>query len=66
MIKDKKTLEKFERDLAKRTEVNYRKNRKIFDELLKEAWKLKVFPLKDPLDGIEVDIRIAKILNSVR
>ncbi len=28
-----------------------------------EAVDLGVLPLKDPLEGIEVDIRIAKILN---
>jgi hypothetical protein len=30
----------------------------------KEAVALGAFPPKDPLEGIEVDINIAKILNS--
>jgi hypothetical protein len=31
----------------------------------KEGVQLGVLPMKDPLDGIEVDIRIASILNHV-
>jgi hypothetical protein len=30
-----------------------------------EGRKLGVLPLKDPLEGIEVDIRMARILNHV-
>lgn len=66
MIKDKKALEEFERELAKRTKANYKKNLQIFDALLEHAKKLKVFPPKNLLEGIEVDIRIARILNSVK
>jgi len=39
---------------------------RIFEAMWKEAMLLGVLPLKDPLEGIEVDIRIARILNDVR
>jgi len=37
---------------------------KIFEWMWREAVTLGVFPMKNPLEGIEVDIRIAKTLNS--
>jgi hypothetical protein len=52
--------------LVKNSKPDYKKNLKIFEELLKEATCLKVFPPANPLEGIEVDIRITKILNSVK
>ncbi len=65
MIKDQTLLEKFEADLIKSTKTDYQRNLKIFEGMLEEALYLKVFPLKDPLEGIEVDIKIAKVINSV-
>jgi hypothetical protein len=64
MVKNPKLLEKFERELLKKEKLSYIENLKIFDSLLKEAIALGILPLKNPLDGIEVDIKIAKILNS--
>jgi hypothetical protein len=37
----------------------------IFEGMYKEAVYLKAIPLKDPLDGIEVDIKIARVSNGV-
>ena len=64
MVRKGKILEKFEKDLMKRTKPDYKKNLKIFDELYKEARILGKIPAKNPLEGIEVQIRIARILNS--
>lgn len=36
---------------------------KIFTDMWNEGIRLHVLPSKDPLEGIEVDIKIAKILN---
>ena len=66
MIKNAKLLEEFERKLSRRTPPNFFKNAAIVDALLTEAQLLGVWPPKDPMEGFEVDIRIAKILNSVR
>ena len=33
--------------------------------MYKEAVALGVFPRKDPLEGIEIDIKIAKVVKSV-
>lgn len=37
---------------------------RLFSGMWEEAVALGVFPMKDPLEGIEVDIRVAAILNS--
>jgi hypothetical protein len=38
---------------------------KIFEGMYKEAVYLNIIPLKDPLDGLDVDIKIARVINSV-
>ncbi len=65
MIKDKNLLEQFERDLVRKEKADYFKNLQIFEHMLEEAIYLEILPPKNPLEGIEVDIRIAKIINSV-
>ncbi len=36
----------------------------IFESLWNEGKKLGVLPPKEPLEGIDIDIKVAKILNS--
>lgn len=43
--------------------ADFKKNLQIVDAMYQFARSLGVFPPKDPLDGIEADIRIAKALN---
>ena len=65
MIKDKKVLEDFNNRYIKNCKLTYEEKLKIYDSLLSVAFSLKVLPLKDPLEGIETDIEIARILNSL-
>jgi hypothetical protein len=65
MIKGRE-FEAFERELIRREEPDLERNLKLVDALYREAVVLGVFPLKDPLEGLEVDIRIAKVINSVQ
>ncbi len=65
MVKNPKLLEKFESELSAKEKTDYFKNLQIVEELYQEARALGIFPLKDPLDGIEIDIKIARVLNSV-
>ena len=65
MVKDAKKLEMFEKELMKSEKPDPLKNFKIVEALYDEAVALGAIPLKDPLDGIEVDIKIAKAVNSV-
>jgi len=61
----KEEFYKFEKELLKNEKLDVKRNFQIVEALYKEAVTLGVFPLKDPLEGLEVDIRIAKVVNSV-
>ena len=63
MIKNSHILEKFEKEQIIKSKNTYQQNLAIYESLWQEGVTLKVFPLKDPLDGIEKDIEIARILN---
>jgi hypothetical protein len=65
MIKDKEILRKFESNLISNQGcVSYDQSRKLFAAMWKEGMLLGVFPSADPQAGLEVDIRIARILNT--
>ncbi|MGH8104344.1 MAG: hypothetical protein ACREJQ_07480 [bacterium] len=66
MIKDRATLERFEARRIRDDEANLVRNLKIVEALYREAMALGVFRSDDPLDGIEVDLRIAWAINRVR
>ncbi|MFC1824633.1 hypothetical protein ACFL9T_18150 [Thermodesulfobacteriota bacterium] len=63
MIKEYGLVEKFEKSEKMSSAPDYFKHLHIFEQLYHEAKTLGIFPLKDPLDGIEVDIRLAMVLN---
>lgn len=65
MVKDAKLLAEFEKAYTSSEKPNFFEALKIFEAMWREGLSLGVLPLKDPLEGIEVDIRIARILNSV-
>lgn len=65
MIKNRKELQKFEDELVQAEKVDIFKNFRILDAMYNEAASLGAFPLKDALSGIEIDIKIAKVINSV-
>ncbi len=56
-------LQQFEHRLIKQTPPDYYTNLKIVEALFQEATTLGIFPLSNPLDGIEVDIHYAKVIN---
>lgn len=58
-------LQKFELDFLKKEKVDILRNFRIAEALYREAVTLGIIPLKNPLDGIEVDLKIARVVNSV-
>lgn len=58
-------FQRFEIEILRNEKLDIKKKFKIVEALYKEAVALGVFPLKDSLEGLEVDIRIAKGINSV-
>jgi hypothetical protein len=59
MMKNPRMLKQFEKE-----KLNYAEALKLFEAMWNEAVALKVLPSKDPLEGIEKDIKIARILNA--
>ena len=65
MIKDGEILRKFERTfISGQGRLSYAQSRKLFTAMWKEGVTLGVFPSVDTLAGVEVDIRMARILNT--
>lgn len=65
MIKNREELHKLENELSRIEKVDILKNFRIVEAMYKEAISLNAFPMRDALAGIEVDIKIAKVVNSV-
>ena len=63
MIRRPDLVAAFEADLSRREPVDHRRNLAVFEALYREALALGVLPGDDPLEGIDVDIRLARILN---
>jgi hypothetical protein len=66
MVRSWKFFRDFEEKLIGTTPVDHFANLKIADELFRQAKSLGIFPLKNPLEGIEVDIERSRVFNSVR
>jgi len=65
MIKNPEILKKLEDSLIRNEgKVPFNQSIRLFTSMWNEGVRLGVLPPKEPLEGIEVDIRIAKVLNS--
>lgn len=64
-IRRRREIEDFEIDFLRKEKVDIARNFRMVEALYKEAVTLGVIPLKNPLDGIDVDLRMAKVVNSV-
>jgi hypothetical protein len=65
MIKNSEKLRKFELQIIKKEKKTFRQNLKLVEAMYEEAFSFGIFPPKDALAGIDVDLRIAKVVNSV-
>jgi hypothetical protein len=64
MVRDGDTLRRFEEDLIRRErQRSFRESLQLYEAMWKEAVALGVLPLSDPLDGIEADLELARVLN---
>lgn len=64
MIKNSHILKEFEDSLARKEgQIKPPKAFGIFSSMWKEAMSLGIIPFKDPLAGIEIDIKVARVLN---
>jgi hypothetical protein len=65
MIKRTATLEAFERKMLVSEKIDIDERLRLMDSLYREAVAFGAFPLKDPLEGLDVDIKYARVINSV-
>ena len=65
MVKNNPRLKEFEDNYKRRDKPDILNNLQLLDSLYKEARALSAFPLREPLEGLEIDIKIAKVINSV-
>jgi hypothetical protein len=65
MITRSREPDQFEDGLIRKNKPGYIENYKIVNALYEEAKALKIFPLDDPLDGIEADNKISQALYSL-
>jgi hypothetical protein len=64
MVRDGDTLRRFEDDLIRREpQRSFQESLKLYEAMWKEAVALGILPPSDPLDGIEADIELARVLN---
>ncbi|HDZ77430.1 MAG TPA: hypothetical protein ENH41_05050 [Candidatus Omnitrophica bacterium] len=63
MVKDRKLLEKFNREDKRRNRYSYQQSLRIFEALWQEACSLGILPLKNIVEGVEADFRIARAIN---
>ncbi|OGP62776.1 MAG: hypothetical protein A2V65_10365 [Deltaproteobacteria bacterium RBG_13_49_15] len=63
MIQNSDLLLEFEKRRLESAPFDYFTNLRIFEALYQEARRFHILPLRDPLEGIDVDIRIAKCVN---
>jgi len=66
MVRNKPKLREFYRKLIEKENIPYEKALLIYEALHQEAVSLGSINSENILDGIEVDIRIAKAVNSLR
>ena len=65
MIKNRRKLDEFYRKLDAEENLSYQKALAIYEALHKEAVSLGIINSKNILEGLEVDLRIAKALSGL-
>jgi len=65
MIKNRHILDDFYRKLDAKENLSYREALAIYEMLLKEAISLGAINSDNILDGLEVDLRMARTINKV-
>ena len=64
MIKDAEYLRHFENNFISKQKLTYEKALEILESMWHEVRSVGVLMRKDPLEGVDVSLRIAKVLNS--
>lgn len=63
MVRDPNLWAEWEGSYIASQPADFQRNLKMLEAMYEYARFLGIFPLADPLEGLEVDIRVAKALN---
>jgi len=63
MIRRPELVDDFERRYAAEHPLDYSQALALYEAMFEHARRLGVLPSRDPLDGIETDLELARILN---
>lgn len=66
MIRNKLKWSKFEQKLIEKENISHKEALLIYEALHEEAVSLGIINSRNILDGLEVDIKIAKTINGLR
>ena len=64
MIRDPEAWRRWEARWQRRTPADLKANLRVFRTLMEHAHALGAWPPENPLEGIEVDIQLAKVVNT--
>jgi len=65
LIKNAAAVRSLEKDILRKEKTDFFRNIRLVEALYKEAVVLGAFPPQDKLSGLDIDIKIAKAINSV-
>lgn len=66
MIRNSKLLNQQQKKFMQEEKTDFLRNLRLVEALYQEARTLGIFPLKNPLEGLDDKIRLAKRLNGKR
>jgi hypothetical protein len=64
LIKNRGAVRNLEKAILRKEQADYSKNIRLVEALYREAVFLGVFPSQDKLSGLDIDIKIARAINS--
>lgn len=65
MVKNGEAVRSLEKAIIRKDKPDLLKNIRLVEALYKEAVFLGAFPPQDKLSGLDIDIKIARVINSV-
>ncbi len=65
MVKNGEAVRCLERSILRQEKPDYSRNIRLVEAMYKEAVTLGAFPPRDQLSGLDIDIKIARAINSV-
>ena len=65
LIKNAKAVRNLELELIRKSKADFFHNLRLVEAMYEEAVLLRAFPPRDKADGLDVDIEVARVINSV-